>query len=245
MLSLVALAPTAALTPNKLFGKGVEPSWDAKPWSSGEVQDSAGTAAGLELTQRKLTCRLSPLEFLSLPAAGLKQLAIQQNPVVGYWDPLEIGDYFNKEGIAWFRHAEIKHGRIAMAAFVGYGVQSNVHFPALLSKPFPGNGIFAAQPEVSFADIAAAGGPADQWDVSRRIAHRRPFSESGFFFRARPACVSVCSPRESTAPAAAVSRALLTIGHVRAADRRCPRPPRSRSSSPSASSSSTASLRPR
>jgi len=67
----------------------------------------------------------------------LKSLAKSLNPVVGYWDPLSIGDdkttpsngfwseYSNERKIAWFRQAEIKHGRVAMAAFVGYCVQAN------------------------------------------------------------------------------------------------------------------------
>merc|ERR1712216_134294 len=72
----------------------------------------------------------------------LKSLAKSLNPVVGYWDPLSIGDdkttpsaglwanYTNERMIAWFRQAEIKHGRVAMAAFVGYCVQANgTHWP--------------------------------------------------------------------------------------------------------------------
>merc|ERR1719217_953130 len=62
----------------------------------------------------------------------LKSLAKQLNPTVGYWDPLSIGEestslwnYNNERKIAWFRQAEIKHGRVAMAAFVGYCVQAN------------------------------------------------------------------------------------------------------------------------
>jgi len=85
--------------------------------------------------------------------AGLIALADKLNPIFGYFDPLNIGEK-NKETIAWYRHAEIKHGRVAMAAFVGFTVQSlGVHFPWNLT------------PTTSFADIAAAGGPADQWDA--------------------------------------------------------------------------------
>jgi len=125
--------PSLALAYNFL-PTGVTPTTDAKPWSSGEISD----------------------------AAGLSALSKKLNPIVGYWDPLEIGAK-EKEAIAWFRHAEIKHGRVAMAAFVGYLVQSaGLYFPGSLAEPFPSSGVTSA---ISFADIAAAGGPGDQWDA--------------------------------------------------------------------------------
>ena len=69
-------------------------------------------------------------------------------------DPLNIGET-SKENIAWFRHAEIKHGRVAMIAFVGHLVQATgAHWPWSLTTS-----------GVSFGDISAAGGPADQWDA--------------------------------------------------------------------------------
>ena len=96
--------------------------------------------------------------------ADLETLAKAANPVVGFYDPLGLadGELFgsNAQAIGFLRHAEIKHGRVAMAAFVGYCVQSNgIHFPWALS-----GGAFGG-PTIMHADIAAAGGPGDQWDA--------------------------------------------------------------------------------
>jgi len=91
--------------------------------------------------------------------AELESLAAKLNPVVGYWDPMNLVDYdqfsVGQEGsIGFLRQAEIKHGRVAMAAFVGYVVQSNgIHFPWKLTG------------DVSYADISAAGSPPEQWDA--------------------------------------------------------------------------------
>jgi len=92
--------------------------------------------------------------------ADLEALAQKLNPVVGFWDPLSLADSMspgqtNEEAIGFLRHAEIKHGRVAMAAFVGYIVQSNgIHFP--WASTLDG---------LTYADIAAAGSPPAQWDA--------------------------------------------------------------------------------
>ncbi len=97
--------------------------------------------------------------------AGMVELAKKLNPTIGFWDPLNIvNEETAPETIGWFRHAEIKHGRVAMAGFVGYVLQSNnVHFPWNIQGPF--GATLGNMPSVSFADVAAAGGPADQWDA--------------------------------------------------------------------------------
>ena len=62
--------------------------------------------------------------------ADLEVLAKELNPVVGFFDPLnlaegEFWDSTNEATIGFIRHAEIKHGRVAMFAFVGYIAHAN------------------------------------------------------------------------------------------------------------------------
>jgi len=66
--------------------------------------------------------------------ADLEALATSLNPTVGYYDPLSLADKDfwgkgNEATIGFLRQSEIKHGRIAMFAFVGYIVQSNFVLP--------------------------------------------------------------------------------------------------------------------
>jgi len=51
------------------------------------------------------------------------------------WDPLGIADTVSDEALMWFRHAELKHGRAAMLATIGYIVgAAGITFPGEIAK---------------------------------------------------------------------------------------------------------------
>lgn len=89
--------------------------------------------------------------------ADLDKLATALNPTIKYYDPLNLADadfwdQGNEATIGFLRQSEIKHGRVAMAAFVGYVVQSNWHWPWDMTRagdPFPATEL----------------GPEAQWDA--------------------------------------------------------------------------------
>ena len=94
---------------------------------------------------------------LTATKADLEGLAKKCNPTVGFYDPLSLAeaDFWgkgNEATIGFLRQSEIKHGRIAMFAFVGYIVQSNFVFPwaqTLAGAPHP-------SPDLRYVTIADA-----------------------------------------------------------------------------------------
>merc|ERR1719199_2418208 len=71
------------------------------------------------------------------------------------FDPAGFSTLGGEKTLKFFRHAEIKHGRVAMAAIVGLLFHINhIHFPGYLSPTFG----------VSFEDLSAMG-PFDAWNA--------------------------------------------------------------------------------
>jgi len=102
---------------------------------------------------------------------GLKDQAKQLNPVIGYFDPLNLaeGEFWGDSSeatIGFLRESEIKHGRIAMFGFVGYIVHANgIHWPW--------KGPWESIP----TDIS----PQEMWDLTPEAAKWQIILTIGFF----------------------------------------------------------------
>merc|ERR1712060_625385 len=96
----------------------------------------AGFHAAATLPQTRVRTNMAAID-------DLKEQATALNPVVGFYDPLGLAemsfwDQSNEATIGFLRHAEMKHGRVAMAGFVGYIVHENgIHWPWKLSNSLP------------------------------------------------------------------------------------------------------------
>jgi len=107
------------------------------------------------------------METVSQSKNDLMALAAGQNNVLKYYDPLSLADAdFWEQGdaatIGFLRHAEIKHGRVAMAAFVGYCIQSQgIRWPFAMNldgDPFPTDAI---SPEAQWDAVV----PNAKWQI--------------------------------------------------------------------------------
>mmetsp|Transcript_20141 Transcript_20141/g.32495 ORF Transcript_20141/g.32495 Transcript_20141/m.32495 type:complete len:216 (-) Transcript_20141:70-717(-) len=96
----------------------------------------------------------SSSKLTSVGATREEILATPNTVEVGgkVFDPLGLSQLGSDETISWFRHSEIKHGRIAMAAFVGWCVAgAGLRLPGELA------------PGLAFSDIPSKG--LEAWDA--------------------------------------------------------------------------------
>lgn len=100
---------------------------------------------------------MTKVPFSLATQADLEAMAPKLNPIVKFYDPLDLvgsapWGFSEEQTVGWLRQSEVKHGRVAMAAFVGYCVQSNFVFPyplTLSGTPHPST------------DLS----PPEQWDA--------------------------------------------------------------------------------
>eukprot|EP00591_Stephanopyxis_turris_P000100 CAMPEP_0195520116 /NCGR_PEP_ID=MMETSP0794_2-20130614/16171_1 /TAXON_ID=515487 /ORGANISM="Stephanopyxis turris, Strain CCMP 815" /LENGTH=246 /DNA_ID=CAMNT_0040649401 /DNA_START=51 /DNA_END=791 /DNA_ORIENTATION=- len=131
---------------------------------------------------------------LSETTADLESLAGKLNPIVKFYDPLGLSDRnfwgtSDEASIGWLRESEVKHGRIAMFAFVGYIVHANgITFPwpmTLAGDPFPkvssAPEAWDAIPDGGKLQIMAFVGFLEFWSEANRGTHYMKGGKVGDF----------------------------------------------------------------
>ena len=74
------------------------------------------------------------------------------------FDPIGLANLGSEETFAWFRAAELKNGRAAMLATVGYLVQgAGIHFPGNLSHDISFESLSTLKPLEQWAAVPDAG----------------------------------------------------------------------------------------
>lgn len=153
---------------------------------------SAVLAPAAAFTSAPATGRVSTA--VSETKADLENLASKANPVVRYYDPLKLADASfwgtsSEATIGFLRESEIKHGRVAMFAFVGYCVHANgITWPwamNLAGDPFPkvasAPEAWDAIPDAAKYQIILFVGFLEFWRESNSGTHYMSGGKPGYF----------------------------------------------------------------
>ena len=115
----------------------------------------------------QLACLLPATSAFTLPRSnarsrGMVSMSAKDMPgaikPVGFFDPLKLSELGSDATNAWFRQAESKHGRVAMAAFVGWmAVATGVHFPGNIASGVSFESLSGMEPLAAWAAVPALG----------------------------------------------------------------------------------------
>jgi len=89
----------------------------------------------MEMQSQGSSDKWQPAIFAVDPSSNLNSIEGASNPFPDGWDPAGLADLGTPATLAWFRAAELKHSRVAMAATVGWIInEAGIHFDGDISK---------------------------------------------------------------------------------------------------------------
>ena len=127
---------------------------------------TAGAASVLALCLAGAAALQAPAPRPARTALGSTEIGVGPETGGVMWDPAGFGKLASPTTMKWFRASELKHGRVAMVACMGFIAQSfpltkMADVPLAKASLYPG----LSTVDVTFGDLAAAGNPVEQFKL--------------------------------------------------------------------------------